>query len=186
MRLWTTCLGCWHWGLYNLQWCRDNSTDGNIFSHTPLNKKSALAKHTLTDTKNNDCEDSDCSGHNDPNEVIGLQFTVTGPSQVTVNFLLGNIPSQKGFITQNLASVLVDRLNSQPIWSCATNDHPTHTLHPMPGTTSGFLTRKDRHPTPPSCSYFSVSYIPPPTYVTDILSCELSIIPKSVAATNTL
>ena len=67
----------------------------------------------------------------------------------------------KGFLSKNLACTLVNRLNSQPIMSFVTNDHPTHTLHPTSGIAYAPLTRKDRYPTAqPYCGTFLFSCVP--------------------------
>ena len=124
------------------------------------------------DTRINYCGASHCSDHNDPSKVIRLWVTVTCPLQATATLMWGNNPSKKGFLTQDLAFIWVQRLNSQPIRWCA------------PLTTDVLLTRKDRHPPLNSWFYYPVSDVPAPTYITDILSCELSITAKCVAATN--
>ena len=78
---------------------------------------------------------------------------------------------------------MVDRLNSQPIRSCTTKNYPTHILHPTPWPTCALLARNDRQPILHSCSHYSVSNVPVPTYLEDILSFELSIALKCGAAT---
>ena len=138
----------------------------------------AQTKHTLVNTEINYGGGSHCSGHNDPNKVIGLWVTVTGPSQVIVTLIWGNNP-YKVFFTQKLVSILVGRQNYQSIRSCTSNSHPTHIPNSTLGTACAIITRKDMHPTLHSCSYCSVSYIAVPIYLTDILSSKPYISSKS-------
>ena len=92
-------------------------------------------------------EESHCLGHSDLNEMWELWVTVTGHSQVIVTLAWANKPTFSGFLTQNLAFIWFDRLNSMPIGSCTvmatlhTSSIPPWGLHIL------FFTRKDRYHT---------------------------------------
>ena len=138
------------------------------------------------DTKINHCEGSLHSAHNDPNKVIGLWVTKSSPSQVTVTLMWGNNPTQKGFLIQNLTSILVSRLtlnqsgHTKPTITLHTFSIPPHGLHvlSLPG-------RKGTQLNIPVLTVLFLAYLPQPI-LADIYSCELSIAPKCAAATNTL
>ena len=150
-----------------LKWYSDSSTDRNSFTDVPLGDNCQPGPDTPQWTP----KLITMRVHTDQVIMTLIKWLcfepVTSHTQVTVTLMWENNPTQKGFLTQNVASILVSRLNSQTTRPCAsmTTLHTSSIPHWGPHVLSSQGRPNTQHFNP-ALTVFFLTYLSPPMYQT--------------------